>query len=192
MPDIFTLAPGGVTAINVDDVGNLTLGGTSLLVTGAAAYINAGVVGADSLYIGGGTPQDVPATFLDATGTEAGALKVRKYKSAATAVSTSGAATTLSAVIPAGSTILGYSIKVTTTIAGINSSTGTLTVTGGGSGTLGTIAAFTAGTTGTGGAAIAVGATAANLVFTLSGGADNTPSAGAIQVLVWYVHIEGL
>lgn len=191
MPDIFTLAPGGVTAINVDDVGNLTLGGTSLLV-GASAYIHSGVVGADSLYIGGGTPVNDPATFLDSVGTEAGSLKISKYKSAATAVSTSGAATTLSAVVPAGATIVGFSLKVTTTIAGINSTTGTLTVSGGGSGTLGTIAAFTAGTTGTGGAAITVGATAGNVVFTLSGGADNTPSAGAIQVLVWYLHIEGL
>lgn len=30
----------------------------------------------------------------------------------------------------------------------------------------------------------------ANATFTLSGGADNTPSSGAISLTVWYMEIE--
>ena len=156
---------GGADLFNVDPSGNTTQAGAQTV----AGAVTAGT----SLVV------------QNTAGSAVAALTLDSYDSGASAVATGGAATTLSAVIPAGVLIVGWTILVSTTIAGIDSTTGTLTVSGGASATLGTISAFSAGTAAKGATATATTA-ATNVVFTLSGGADNTPSGGAIRVVVWY------
>lgn len=100
--------------------------------------------------------------------------------------------------IPANSLVLGVTVRVTTTITGINSTSlqiGDATT----AARFGSIAAFTAGTTGVGLAhlqggistdaagPIVTSATAVRL--TLAGGVDNTPSAGAVRVTIHYISL---
>ena len=113
-------------------------------------------------------------------------------------LSTVGATTDTTIQIPANSLVLGVTVRVTTTIAGIDSTLlqiGDATT----AARFGSIAAFTAGTTGVGlnhlqggistdaAGPILTSATAVRL--TLSGGADNTPSAGAVRVTIHYISL---
>jgi len=113
-------------------------------------------------------------------------------------LSTVGATTDTTIQIPANSLVLGVTVRVTTTIAGIDSTAlqiGDATT----AARFGSIAAFTAGTTGVGlshlqggistdaAGPIVTSATAVRL--TLSGGADNTPSAGAVRVTIHYISL---
>lgn len=106
-----------------------------------------------------------------------------QYDSGITAVNTGGAATTLTLNIPAAAHIVGVAAKVTTAIAGINSTTGTFALTGGSTASLGTISAFSADTKLTT-ADSELTTDTTNATFTLSGGGDNTPSAGAVRLTV--------
>jgi len=108
------------------------------------------------------------------------------------AVNTGGAATTITLNVPDGALIFGVSFKIATEITGIDSTTGTLAFTGGSTTTAGTVSAFTAGETITNMNAIGVSGAVANAAFTLSGGADNTPSGGTISVVVHYWTIGDL
>jgi hypothetical protein len=100
--------------------------------------------------------------------------------------------------IPANSLVLGVTVRVTTTITGIDSTSlqiGDATT----AARFGSIAAFTAGTTGVGlnhlqggistdaAGPIVTSATAVRL--TLAGGADNTPTAGAVRVTIHYISL---
>ena len=113
-------------------------------------------------------------------------------------LSTVGATTDTTIQIPANSLVLGVTVRVTTTIAGIDSTSlqiGDATT----SDRFGSIAAFTAGTTGVGlnhlqggistdaAGPIVTSATAVRL--TLAGGADNTPTAGAVRVTIHYISL---
>lgn len=113
---------------------------------------------------------------------------------------TSGAVTdSVADLLPANAVILGMTWKVTTTIAGVDSTTisfGDATT----AARFGTGTVLTSGTTGIGttqmsGASgtAATGPTqtaAAKLRITLSGGADNTPSAGAVRLTVTFVRLS--
>jgi len=157
----------GISAyVAVSDAGVLTLSDGTNTVT----WTPGGALTVDKLVVDDSPP----------LGAE---LPLRHYASAVTAVATGGATTAITVDVPAGALVTGAALKVTTTIAGIDSTTGTLALTGGSTATLGTISAFTAGTKGTFAAAAATTA-ATQASFVLSGGADNTPSAGAVQLVV--------
>lgn len=113
-------------------------------------------------------------------------------------LSTAGATTDTTIQIPANSLVLGVTVRVTTGITGIDSTAleiGDATT----ANRFGSIAAFTAGTTGVGlnhlqggistdaAGPIVTSATAVRL--TLSGGTDNTPSAGAVRVTIHYISL---
>lgn len=113
-------------------------------------------------------------------------------------LSTVGATTDTTMQIPANSLVLGVTVRVTTGITGIDSTAlqiGDATT----AARFGSIAAFTAGTTGVGlnhlqggistdaAGPIVTSATAVRL--TLSGGTDNTPSAGAVRVTIHYISL---
>jgi hypothetical protein len=113
-------------------------------------------------------------------------------------LSTVGATTDTTIQIPANSLVLGVTVRVTTGITGIDSTSlqiGDATT----AARFGSIAAFTAGTTGVGLAhlqggistdaagPIVTSATAVRL--TLSGGTDDTPSAGAVRVTIHYLSL---
>jgi len=113
-------------------------------------------------------------------------------------LSTVGATTDTTIQIPANSLVLGVTVRVTTGITGIDSTAlqfGDSTT----AARFGSIAAFTAGTTGVGlnhlqggistdaTGPIVTSATAVRL--TLSGGTDNTPSAGAVRVTIHYISL---
>jgi hypothetical protein len=111
------------------------------------------------------------------------------------ALATDGAATALTLNIPTGARIEALALRVTTAVADIDSTTGTLALTGGNTETVGAVAAFTAGTSLTlvAPSNVQLNASATvNASFTLSGGADNTPSAGAVDLLVYYTTIAAL
>ena len=108
----------------------------------------------------------------------------RKIAKVTVDLDTSDAETALSFEIPASSRILAWGVAFDVAAAGIDSTTGTLALTGGSTATLGTVSTFTAGQVGGGmtdlssASMLTTGAT--NGTFTLSGGADNTPSAGTV------------
>lgn len=107
-------------------------------------------------------------------------------------VATGGAATTVTVNIPAGSAVVGGALKVETDIAGIDSTTGTLALSGGASDTILTISAFTTGTKAKQLITPADCTATTQLTFTLSGGSDNTPSGGSITVIVYYDTIDAM
>jgi len=114
-------------------------------------------------------------------------------------INTVGSSTTdTTMTIPANSLVLGVTVRVTTTITGIDSTAleiGDATT----AARFGSIAAFTAGTTGVGlnhlqggistdaTGPIVTSATAVRL--TLSGGTDNAASAGAVRVTIHYISL---
>lgn len=113
-------------------------------------------------------------------------------------LSTSGATTDSSIQIPANSFIFGVSALITTTISGADSTTvsiGDATTTA----RFGTMAALTAGTSVMGITQISGASTtlangpstssALAIRVTLSGGGDNTPSAGAIRLTAHYLNM---
>lgn len=126
-----------------------------------------------------------------------GESSVVKYATELVTLSTSGATTDTSAnLLPANSFILGVSWIVTTAVAGVDATAlqvgdGTTAARFGSGGT------YTAGVTGVGlshlkggistDATGPVQVSAAKLRITLSGGSDQTPSAGAVRVTVAYI-----
>lgn len=127
-----------------------------------------------------------------------GGQQDRSMLSELVTLSTVGATTDTTIQIPANSLVLGVTVRVTTGITGIDSTAleiGDATT----SNRFGSIAAFTAGTTGVGlnhlqggistdaAGPIVTSATAVRL--TLAGGADNTPSAGAVRVTIHYISL---
>lgn len=126
-------------------------------------------------------------------GESTGALIEQVYDSGTVDLETGGAATAIAAAIPVGAVILGVALEVVDAITGIDSTAGTLAFTGGNTDTVGAIAAFTAGTTvqrAVSGSEVA--SSVAGLAFTLSGGSDNTPTAGSIRVVVHYATVNAL
>jgi hypothetical protein len=140
--------------------------------------------------------------FLNATESNAritdshGGTQIRGTLTENVTLSTVGATTDTTIQIPANSLVLGVTVRVTTGITGIDSTAlqiGDATT----AARFGSIAAFTAGTTGVGlshlqggistdaAGPIVTSATAVRL--TLSGGTDNTPSAGAVRVTIHYI-----
>jgi hypothetical protein len=111
-------------------------------------------------------------------------------------VDTGDATTALTLGIPDGATIHGFSFVVVSDIADVNSTTGTLSFTGGNTQDMGTISAFTSGTAlkkvDPDGVDLTVSGSAANAQLVLSGGADNTPSGGSVKLRVWYWEADTL
>jgi hypothetical protein len=137
--------------------------------------------------------------FRRGTTVTVGALKVyaddtffiqRKIAKVTVDLDTGDAETALALAIPFPARILAWGVAFDTAAAGIDSTTGTLALTGGSTATLGTVSAFTAGLMGGGmtdlSAASMLTTAETNGTFTLSGGADNIPSAGTVVVSVVY------
>lgn len=145
-------------------------------VSDAGAVTLAGALSAVGLAAGAGT-----ASIASSNGAT---FTLQTFVGTAT-LATGGATTTItlaSGTLPAGSMVLGSGVRITTTIAGVNSTDGQLMVNGS-TDFIGFVSAFTAGTSTGACRAVAV-QTADELTFVLSGGADNTPSAGAIKYAV--------
>lgn len=142
--------------------------------------------------------EDVVLSHPDASG---GKLHLASYYSGTVSLSTSGATTAIAAQIPSGAIIESVSAKIVTAIAGVSVANVTvaLAFTSGSTLAVGSFVAVgdgnvAAGTTlvNTFGYAVdnKVGASEADLALVISGGVDNTPSAGAIQVLVHYKYTD--
>lgn len=120
-------------------------------------------------------------------------IRVRAVRQAGVSVNTGGAATALTLNIPVGAVVLGGGVKIATEITNANSTTVTLALTGGSTDTITTVSALTAGTKSTALIApSAVTSSVANAAVTLSGGGDNTPDGGTVDVIVWYMTIDAL
>lgn len=157
--------------------GSVSISGTTATISGAAITNSATANG---------------QTF---TGTNGQAFAIASLSELVT-LSTSGATTDSTIDLPAGSIILAVTARITTTIAGIDSTSlqlGDPTT----AARFGSAAAFTAGTTAIGITALngnitttAAGPTqaaSAKVRLTLAGGADNTPSAGAVRIVINYI-----
>lgn len=118
-------------------------------------------------------------------------------------LSTSGGTTNLGFSVPVGAIIRGVSAKIITTIAGVSTSgvTVALAFSGGSTLSVGSFVSSGDGNVAAGtkltklydyAASNAVTSTTANLTLTISGGADNTPSAGAIRAVVYYDVLDAL
>lgn len=108
-------------------------------------------------------------------------------------VATGGAVTTVTCDIPVGAVVRGGSLKLATAITGADSTTVTMALSGGSTTSITTLGALTVGTKSSKLIAPAViTSSVGDLTITLSGGADNTPTGGSVQVVVWYETIEAL
>lgn len=154
----------GSDLFDVSDAGAVTLGGALSAVGLAAGSGNLTSSGSLVLTSSNG------ATFTD------------KTIAGSATLATGGATTTItlaSGTLPVGALVLGGGVRVTTTIANVNSTDAQLMVNSSAN-AVGFVSALTAGTST--GACSAVAITVADeLTFVLSGGADNIPSAGAIK-----------
>lgn len=169
--------------------GNLTATGTvqaeQLTTTDDLTVTGLATVG-ETLVVTGALSSVTSLAVSHASGA---AMTRKRYDSGITAVATGGAATTITLSIPSGEAVVAYAFAVTTTIADIDSTTGTLEFTGGSTANIGTVSTFTSGTvkdsilSGSNYPVVLTDVT--NATFTLSGGADNTPSAGAIRLVVF-------
>lgn len=172
----------GSTALRFKDVwaaGTITGGAFAGPVTGA---LN-GTLGATSPAAATVTALISTSDTVDGFPAIGGHSTRVQYDSGLVPLDTGDDSTAITMSIPAGALVIGAALKVTTGIAGVDSTTGTLALTGGSTATLGTISAFTAGTLGTFAAsAPTTGTTQAS--FTLSGGGDNIPSAGAVRLVI--------
>jgi len=158
----FTLkTSAGSDLFDVSDAGAVTLGG-ALSAVGLAA-------GTGSLAL---------------TSSNGATFTLQTIAGSAT-LATGGATTTItlaSGTLPQGALVLGSGVRVTTTIAGVDSTDAQL-MANSSVDAVGFVSTLTAGTST--GACNAVTVTVANqLTFVLSGGSDNTPSAGAIKYAV--------
>lgn len=155
-----------------------TSAGTSLFdVSDAGAVSAAGALSAVGLGTGTGA--------LTLTASNGATLQLKSISGTAT-LATGGATTTItlaSGTLPAGSAVVAGSVRISTSIAGINSTEARLKLNGSAD-TLVELAAFTSGTTGFTAGIISV-STADEATFVLSGGADNTPSAGAVKYAIF-------
>lgn len=126
----------------------------------------------------------------------AGGGVIRSFKdSGEVDVATDGATTAITLNVPPNAQIVGYALKVVEEIAGIDATTGTLSLTGGNTQDLGTISAFAADTSAQGtkqSDANFVTSDTTNAQIVLSGGTDQTPSGGKVRVVVIYDQIEAL
>lgn len=166
---------------------NLAIGGNLAVAGNAAVTGNVAIVG------------NIVATDRIASGSAIGLVTptlgsfALDFTEVLVTLSTTGATTAINFGtngLPAGALAVATSIRVVDAITGINSTDGTLNLNPTtGPSPAGTINAFTAGST-EGGIAptgIAIdGADADDGTFVLSGGADNTPSAGSIRVTVYF------
>lgn len=129
------------------------------------------------------------AVFLSKGPLNLGGYRI-KWLDETKSLATGGAATTLTNTLPAGAMLLGFASKFTVAPADIDGDTATWTTTGTSS-TIGTMSALT--TAGHLEKAVATALTATtSFVLTLSGGSDNTPSAGEVRVRIYYVEIDAL
>lgn len=131
--------------------------------------------------------------FPDATLDSALSGILRVYESAETPLATDGAATTLDINVPVGAVIVGGGAIITETVAGVSASGVTLTaaIAGGASASIGTLVSAGDGNVPAGTrvdtmfdnsvANAKVASSVADMTLTFSGGADNTPSAGAAK-----------
>jgi len=168
-------------------VGTLTVPNGSLSVAGTRATVSQG-----PRYAVANTSTTSSQTLTGANG-EAAQLAALSEN---VTLSTAGATTDSTIDLPAGSVVLSVVARITTTIAGVDSTTlsiGDPTT----AARFGTTGALTAGTTVVGitqmngnittTAAGPTQAATAKVRLTLSGGADNTPSAGAVRVSIVYI-----
>lgn len=180
-------------ANNLRDLGSTALrfkdGWFQGAVTAVGGFLGP-ATGALNGTLGATTPAAAAVTTLTSTSEVVdgfpllGAHSTRvQYDSGLVSLDTGDASTAITMNIPAGALVIGAALKVTTEIAGIDSTTGTLALTGGSTATLGTISAFTAGTLGTFAAAAPTTATT-QASFVLSGGGDDIPSAGAVRLVI--------
>jgi hypothetical protein len=179
---------------NLGVVGNLALTGNAAIVGNLALTGNAAIVG------------NVVTTGLIASGTSLGLVTPTlgtfslDFTEVLVTLNTAGATTSINFGtngLPGGASAVAASIRVVTAITGINSTTGTLnlnpTSTSGPS-PAGSISAFTAGTTESGISPSGISIDSADAddgEFVLSGGGDNIPSAGSIQVTVYFWRVTG-
>lgn len=132
------------------------------------------------------------ATYLHIDPQTGGDVK-RKCVNQTANVATGGAVTTITLNIPVGAVVLGGGLKLATAITGADSTTVTMALSGGSTTTITTLSALTIGTKSVKLIAPAVVTTSvADVTVTLSGGADNTPTGGSVQIVVWYDTIDAL
>lgn len=136
-------------------------------------------------------------------GVRGGALHHDSYYSGVVSLSTSGATTAIAAAIPDGAVIDAVSAKIVSAIAGVSAANVTvnLAFTGGSTLSVGDFVAVGDGNVAadtdlinTFGYAVnnKVSGAVANMALVISGGADNTPSGGSIELLVHYKYTDAL
>lgn len=133
-----------------------------------------------------------------------GGLVYRYVDTGVVSLTTSGATTVITLDIPVGAVILGVAANVTTAVAGVSASgvTATLAFTGGSTLAIGTFVSAGDGNVAKNtkitlaynpaSSSTVVSSSVANAALVFSGGADNTPSAGAIRVVVQYLTMTPL
>jgi hypothetical protein len=139
-----------------------------------------------------GANEAAAATYVHVDPQTGGDIKLKCVNQTVN-VSTGGAATTVTLNIPVGAVVRGGGLKLATAITGADSTTVTLALSGGSTTTITTLSALTIGTKSVKLIAPAVITTSVgDATVTLSGGADNTPTGGSVQVVVWYETIDAL
>lgn len=124
----------------------------------------------------------------------AGRYRTGTYDSGVVALATDGAATAITGVIPQGARLIAVAAILTADVEGVNSDTGTLALNGAMTDNLATVDALTAGgkLQGTVPGDIIAESGVMGFTFTLSGGADNIPTAGSIRIVAHYETISPL
>ena len=129
---------------------------------------------------------------LQADASNGPGFSILKANSGDTALDTGDAETAITLGIPGGAFILGTHYIIGTEIAGTDSTTVTVDFTGGNAQASATGSVLTAGAEAVLihlGNALMVTSATTEATFTLSGGADNDPSAGSVDVTVFYAVI---
>ena len=109
------------------------------------------------------------------------------------AINTGGDTTAITLNIPSGSAVVGGAIKNATAITGADSTSLALSLTGGSSASIVALTALTLAAKNRQMITPApVAGGVANGLLTLSGGGDNTPTGGSVQVMIWYLTMDEL
>lgn len=191
----------GTTTFRINDDGTVTLTGVtvSLAALVASGAISAATLAATgSATVGGtlGVTSDIAGANVLGTGLAVvptaasivGGLALRIVDSGIITLDTGDASTDLDVDIPDGWAVIGVNVHVTTAIAGVDATTATIALTGGSTSSVTTFGTFTLGykkQTMISPIIVAFGGDNAGAALTLSGGSDQTPSAGAVRVLFY-------
>jgi hypothetical protein len=172
-------------------VANVAMSGLASVSAGDLTATDDLIVGDDATITGDVSAANVLGTGIAAVpvqGSIAGGLALQCVDSGVITLDTGDAATDLTVDIPDGWVVAGVSLKVTTAITGVDSTTATIALTGGSTSTVTTFTTLTADyvkATMINPILVAFGGSNAGAALTLSGGADNTPTAGAVRVVLY-------